>query len=70
MRAVRLGREGATQGALAGRVLCHDVRDSQGVVALDKGRLLSPAYSRLDRARVERLRDRSRGRSVLADKGA
>ena len=69
---VALDKAGISRGPAFGAVLLGvNVVLMGGILfVLDKGRLLSPAYSRLDRARVERLRDRSRGRSVLADKGA
>jgi len=37
VKAVAQRREGATTDLLAGRVLCHDVRDAAGKVALGKG---------------------------------
>ena len=40
MKPVALGRGGATPAALVGRVICHDVRDAAGKVAIDKGRTL------------------------------
>ena len=69
---VALDKAGVVRGPGFGAVLLGVNVGLMGAIlfVLDKGRLLSPAYSRLDRARVERLRDRSRGRSVLADKGA
>ncbi len=39
-------------------------------VVLDRGRIVSPAYSRLDREEVARLRDISSGKSTLAEKNA
>ena len=39
-------------------------------VVLDRGRIVSPAYSRLDREEVARLRDMSLGKSTLAEKKA
>ena len=39
-------------------------------VVLDRGRIVSPAYSRLDREEVARLRDISTGKSTLAEKKA
>src|SRR4029450_12998336 len=40
MKPVALARGGATPAALVGRVICHDVRDAAGKVAIDKGHTL------------------------------
>ncbi len=45
MKAIAVGREGATASALEGRVICHDVRDSDGKVALEKGQVLDAALA-------------------------
>ena len=46
MKAVAQRREGATADLLAGRVLCHDVRDAAGKVALGKGARLDAEAAR------------------------
>ncbi|PYM79338.1 MAG: hypothetical protein DME13_26360 [Candidatus Rokuibacteriota bacterium] len=46
MKAVAQRREGATTDLLAGRVLCHDVRDAAGKVALGKGARLDAEAAR------------------------
>ena len=43
MKAIRLGRDGATVAALEGHVICHDVRDADRTVAVEKGRVLDAA---------------------------
>jgi hypothetical protein len=43
MRAVAIRRDGASVEALAGRVLCYDVRDAAGKVVGDKGAVLDHA---------------------------
>ena len=43
MRAIAVRRAGATAASLIGRVICHDVRDGAGTVAVDKGRSLDDA---------------------------
>jgi molybdopterin biosynthesis enzyme len=43
VKAVAQRRAGASADLLVGRVLCHDVRDAAGKVALDKGARLDPA---------------------------
>jgi hypothetical protein len=43
VKAVAQRRDGATADALVGRVLCHDVRDAAGKVALGKGARLDDA---------------------------
>jgi hypothetical protein len=43
VRAVSVGRADAEPAALEGRVVCHDVRDAGGKVALEKGRVLDAA---------------------------
>jgi len=40
VRALALRRADATAAALLGRVICHDVRDASGKIAVDKGRAL------------------------------
>ena len=40
MKPVAVRRGDATPAALLGRVMCHDVRDAAGKVAIDKGRTL------------------------------
>ena len=45
MRAVRVARDRATAGDLVGRVLCHELRDDDGRVAIAKGRILDDADS-------------------------
>ena len=40
MKPVAVRRGDATPAALVGRVICHDVRDAAGKVAIDKGRTL------------------------------
>ena len=40
MKAIRVLRDGAVTAALEGRVICHDVRDGQGKVAVEKGKVL------------------------------
>jgi hypothetical protein len=40
---MRLGRDGATLAALEGRVICHDVRDTDRKVAVEKGLVLDAA---------------------------
>ena len=46
MKAVAQRREGAAPEALVGRILCHDVRDAGGKVALAKGLRLDEAGAR------------------------
>ncbi len=46
MKAVAQRREGATTDLLVGRVLCHDVRDAAGKVALGKGARLDAEAAR------------------------
>jgi hypothetical protein len=46
MKAIAQPRAGATGDLLAGRVLCHDVRDAAGKVALAKGALLDAPAAR------------------------
>ena len=43
MKAIRVLRDGAAAAALEGRVICHDVRDEQGKVAVEKGQVLDAA---------------------------
>ncbi len=45
MKAIAVGRESATASTLEGRVICHDVRDSDGKVALEKGQVLDAALA-------------------------
>ena len=40
VKAIRVLRDGAAAAALEGRVICHDVRDGQGKVAVEKGQVL------------------------------
>jgi hypothetical protein len=40
MKAIRILRDHATPATLEGRVMCHDVRDAQGKVAVEKGQVL------------------------------
>jgi hypothetical protein len=47
MKAIALRRPGADAVALAGRVLCHDVRDGAGKVAGPKGARLDAALARV-----------------------
>jgi len=72
---VTLDKAGVVRGPLFGGVLfaINVVLMGAILLVLDRGRIISPAYSRLDRARVQRLRDVSSGRRTLnhvADKGA
>ena len=72
---VLLDKAGVARGPLFGGVLLAINVLLMGTLlfVFDRGRLLTPAYSRLDPARVQRLRDVSRGRRTLdhaADKGA
>ena len=46
MKPIAQRRAGASAEVLAGRVLCHDVRDGAGKVALPKGALLDAASAR------------------------
>lgn len=46
MKAIAQRRSEATADLLAGRVLCHDVRDAAGKVALSKGALLDATSAR------------------------
>ena len=55
MRAIAVRRAGATAASLVGRVICHDVRDGAGKVAVDKGRSLDDAAARAGGARCPRL---------------
>jgi hypothetical protein len=45
VRAVSVGRDGATAMALEGRVVCHDVRGADGTIALEKGQVLDAALA-------------------------
>jgi NADH-quinone oxidoreductase subunit H len=67
-----LDAAGIARGPLFGAILfgLNVVLMGGLLLILDRGRLISPAYSRLDRAGVARLREASRGRSSLAGKGA
>ena len=72
---VTLDKAGVVRGPLFGGVLfaINVVLMGAILLVLDRGRIISPAYSRLDRGRVQRLRDVSSGRRTLnhaADKGA
>jgi hypothetical protein len=40
VKAVRILRDNAAAGMLEGRVICHDVRDAQGKIAVEKGQVL------------------------------
>ena len=40
MKAVRILRDHSAAGLLEGRVICHDVRDAQGKVVVEKGQVL------------------------------
>ncbi len=44
MKAVRILRDNAAAGMLEGRVVCHDVRDAQGTIAVEKGQVLDNFY--------------------------
>jgi len=46
VKAVSQRRDAATADLLVGRVLCHDVRDAAGKVALAKGTTLDGAAAR------------------------
>jgi len=72
---VLLDKAGVARGPMFGGVLFAINVLLMGALlfAFDRGRLVSPAYSRLDPVRVARLRNMSRGRRSLehtADKGA
>ncbi|HEV2054852.1 MAG TPA: hypothetical protein VGV06_06715 [Methylomirabilota bacterium] len=40
MKAIRILRDNAAAAALEGRVICHDVRDGHGKIAVEKGQVL------------------------------
>ena len=72
---VSLDKAGVVRGPVFGAVLFGINVVLMGLIlfVLDRGRLISPAYSRLDRKRVDALRDVSTSRRTLnsvADKGA
>jgi len=46
MKAIAQRRDAATADSLLGRVLCHDVRDADGKIAVPKGAQLDPAAVR------------------------
>ncbi|MBM4193603.1 MAG: NADH-quinone oxidoreductase subunit NuoH [Gemmatimonadetes bacterium] len=66
-----LDMAGIARGPMFGAILfaLNAVLMGGILFVLDKGRLISPAYSRLDRSRVERLRAMATGRSHLAGRG-
>jgi len=43
VKAIALRRDGATVAALEGRVICHDVRDRDRKVVVEKGDVLDAA---------------------------
>ena len=47
MKAIRILRDNAAASALEGRVICHDVRDAQGKVAVEKGQILDAGAAAL-----------------------
>jgi NADH-quinone oxidoreductase subunit H len=67
-----LDRAGIARGPTYGAILfgMNVVLAVLLFVVLDRGRIVSPAYSRLDREEVARLRDISTGKSTLAEKKA
>ena len=67
-----LDRAGVARGPVYGAILfgMNVVLAVLLFVVLDRGRILSPAYSRLDREEVARLRDMSVRNSALAEKKA
>ena len=67
-----LDRAGIARGPMYGAILfgMNVVLVVLLFVVLDRGRIVSPAYSRLDREEVARLRDMSLGKSTLAEKKA
>lgn len=67
-----LDRAGIARGPVYGAILfgMNVVLVVLLFVVLDRGRIVSPAYSRLDREEVARLRDMSLGKSTLAEKKA
>src|SRR5262245_65586228 len=46
MKAIAQRREAATLEGLVDRVLCHDVRDGAGKIAVEKGARLTPASAK------------------------
>jgi NADH-quinone oxidoreductase subunit H len=67
-----LDRAGVARGPVYGAILfgMNVVLAVLLFVVLDRGRIVSPAYSRLDREEVARLRDMSAGNPALAEKKA
>jgi NADH-quinone oxidoreductase subunit H len=67
-----LDRAGVVRGPVYGAILfgMNVVLAVLLFVVLDRGRIVSPAYSRLDREEVARLRDMSAGNPALAEKKA
>ena len=67
-----LDRAGVARGPAYGAILfgMNVVLAVLLFVVLDRGRIVSPAYSRLDREEVARLRDMSAGNPALAEKKA
>src|SRR4029453_9972509 len=47
MKAIAQRREAATLEGLVDRVLCHDVRDGAGKIAVEKGARLTPASAKV-----------------------
>ncbi|HEY7539859.1 MAG TPA: hypothetical protein VIF11_06945, partial [Methylomirabilota bacterium] len=47
MKAIAQRRDTASAEALADKVLCHDVRDAAGKIAVEKGARLTPATARI-----------------------
>src|SRR5438105_15549652 len=47
MKAIAQRREAATPEGLVGKVLCHDVRDAAGKIAVEKGARLTAATSKV-----------------------
>jgi NADH-quinone oxidoreductase subunit H len=67
-----LDRAGIARGPTYGAILfgINVVLAVLLFLILDRGRIVSPAYSRLDREEVARLRDMSKRNSTLAEKNA
>jgi len=47
MKAIAQRRDAATAEGLVGKVLCHDVRDAAGKIAVEKGARLTPATAKI-----------------------
>ena len=47
MKAIAQRRDAATAEGLVGKVLCHDVRDTAGKIAVEKGARLTPATAKI-----------------------